>query len=70
MEEYFSKNDVRFVAVTDGIDTYGDNINKIEQVDKDIININKNFDNLYMDKINGILQEEDYIRIAKKLDLI
>lgn len=44
-------------------------INEIEQVDKEIININKNFDNLYIDKINGILQEEDYIRIAKKLDL-
>ena len=40
---------------------------KIEQINKEIFNINNNLDKMYIDKLNNILQEEDYIRIAQKL---
>jgi len=42
--------------------------NKIEQIDKAIFEINNNIDKMYMDKLNGILQEQDYIRVSKKFD--
>ena len=40
---------------------------KIEQVDKAIFDINNNLDKMYMDKLRGVLQEEDYIRVSQKL---
>ncbi len=39
---------------------------KIEQLDKLIYEINSNLDNMYMDKLKGILLEEDYIRYSQK----
>lgn len=42
---------------------------KIEQIDKAIFDINNNLDKMYMDKLRGILQEEDYIRVSQKLSL-
>lgn len=42
---------------------------KIEQIDKNILNINNNLDKMYMDKLKGILQNEDYIRVSQKLGL-
>ena len=42
---------------------------KIEQIDKNILNINNNLDKMYMDKLKGILQKEDYIRVSQKLGL-
>lgn len=42
---------------------------KIEQIDKSIFDINNNLDKMYMDKLRGILQEEDYIRVSQKLSL-
>ena len=42
---------------------------KIEQIDKAIFDINNNLDKMYMDKLRGILQEEDYIRVSQKLNL-
>ena len=41
---------------------------KIEQIDKNILNINNNLDKMYMDKLRGILQEEDYIRVSQKFN--
>ena len=42
--------------------------NKIEQIDKAIFEINNNLDKMYMDKLKGILQEEDYIRFSQKFN--
>ncbi len=39
---------------------------KIEQINKVIFDINTNLDKMYMDKLIGILQEEDYVRISQK----
>lgn len=43
-------------------------LNKIEQIDKAIFEINNNLDKMYMDKLKGILQEEDYIRVSQKFN--
>ena len=40
---------------------------KIEQIDKQILDINNNLDKMYMDKLQGIITEEDYVRISNKL---
>ena len=39
---------------------------KIEQLDKVIYEINSNLDKMYMDKLKGVLLEEDYIRYSQK----
>ena len=39
---------------------------KIEQLDKAIYEINNNLDKIYMDKIKGVLLEEEYIRYSQK----
>ncbi len=41
--------------------------NKLLQINKNINEINSNLDKMYIDKLKGVLQEEDYIRISKKL---
>ncbi len=41
---------------------------KIEQIDKAIFDINNNLDKMYMDKLRGILQEEDYVRVSQKFN--
>ncbi len=43
-------------------------INKLSQINKAINEINNNLDKMYMDKLRGVLQEEDYIRVSKKID--
>jgi site-specific DNA recombinase len=40
---------------------------KLEQIDKAILDINNNLDKMYMDKLQGIILEEDYIRVSKKI---
>ena len=40
---------------------------KMEQIDKDIYEINNNLDKMYMDKIQEKILEEDYIRIYRKI---
>lgn len=40
---------------------------KLEQIDKAISDINNNLDKMYMDKLQGIILEEDYIRVSQKL---
>ncbi len=42
---------------------------KIEQIDKAILDINNNLDKMYMDKLRGVLQEEDYVRVSQKFNL-
>lgn len=39
---------------------------KLEQIDKAIFDINNNLDKMYMDKLQGIILEEDYIRVSQK----
>ena len=39
---------------------------KMEQIDRLIFDINNNLDKMYMDKLRGVLQEEDYIRVSQK----
>ena len=39
---------------------------KLEQIDKAIVDINNNLDKMYMDKLQGIILEEDYIRVSQK----
>ncbi|MDO5556355.1 MAG: recombinase family protein [Clostridia bacterium] len=41
--------------------------NKTSQLDKAIFNINNNLDKMYMDKLQGIILEEDYIRVSRKI---
>ena len=41
--------------------------NKLSQVNKVINEINSNLDKMYMDKLRGVLQEEDYVRVSQKL---
>lgn len=43
-------------------------LNKIEQINKAVFEINNNLDKMYMDKLKGILQEEDYIRVSQKFN--
>ena len=40
---------------------------KIMQIDKKICETNNNLDKMYIDKLKGILLEEDYIRCSQKL---
>lgn len=39
---------------------------KVDQIDKAIFDINNNLDKMYMDKLQGIILEEDYIRVSQK----
>lgn len=39
---------------------------KVEQIDKAILDINNNLDKMYMDKLQGIILEEDYIRVSQR----
>ena len=41
---------------------------KIEKIYKAIYEINNNLDKMYMDKLRGILQEQDYIRVSQKFN--
>ena len=40
---------------------------KVDQIDKAIFDINNNLDKMYMDKLQGIILEEDYIRGITKI---
>ncbi len=40
---------------------------KVEQIDKQVLDINNNLDKMYMDKLRRIITEEDYVRISNKL---
>jgi len=42
---------------------------KMEQIDKQVLNINTNLDTMYMDKLRRIITEEDYVRMSNKLTL-
>ena len=42
--------------------------NKLLQIDEAIFDINNNLDKMYMDKLRGVLQEEDYIRVSQKFN--
>ena len=42
---------------------------KLEKIKQTIADINSNLDKMYIDKLKGILQEEDYIRVSQKLSL-
>ena len=42
--------------------------NKLLQIDKSILKINNNLDKMYMDKLKGILKEEDYVRVSQKFN--
>ena len=44
------------------------NKKKLTKIDKAIFEINNNLDKMYMDKLRGILQEEDYIRVSEKFN--
>lgn len=39
---------------------------KVEQLDKAIFDINNNLDKMYMDKLQGIILEADYIRVSRE----
>lgn len=41
---------------------------KIEKIDKSIVDINNKIDKMYMDKLSGILPEEDYIRLSQNFN--
>lgn len=41
---------------------------KIEKIDKAIFDINNNLDKMYMDKLRGVLQEKDYVRVSQKFN--
>ena len=41
---------------------------KIEQIDTNILDINNNLDKMYIDKLKGVLQEDDYIRVSQKFN--
>ena len=41
---------------------------KIEQIDKAILDINNNLDKMYIDKLRGVLQEKDYVRVSQKFN--
>lgn len=43
-------------------------LNKIEQIDRAIFEINNNLDKMYMDKLRRVLQEEDYVRVSQKFN--
>ena len=40
---------------------------EIQQINKEIVITNNNLDKMYIDKLKGILQEEDYIRVSQRL---
>lgn len=41
---------------------------KIENANKEILNINNNIDKMYIDKLQGTILEEDYIRMSQKFN--
>ena len=41
---------------------------RIKQIDKELFKINNNLDQMYIDKLRGILEEENYIRISEKFN--
>ena len=41
---------------------------KLEKINQTIADINNNLDKMYMDKLRGILQEEDYIRVSQRFN--
>ena len=41
---------------------------KIEQINTNILDINNNLDKMYIDKLKGVLQEDDYIRVSQKFN--
>lgn len=49
------------------IDIRGGYKKKIEKIEKMISAMNANLDKMYMDKLRGVLQEEDYIRVSRKI---
>ena len=42
--------------------------NKLSKINKSINEINSDLDKMYMDKLRGVLQEEDYVRVSQKLN--
>ncbi len=57
----YEKYQKKTLDITDGYKK------KIEQIDKQVFDINNNLDKMYMDKLRGIIAEEDYVRISNKL---
>ena len=49
------------------IDSRNIYIKKIEQIEKEIIEVNCNIDKIYMDRLRNVLQEDDYIRISRTI---
>ena len=41
---------------------------KIAQIDKTLSDINNKLEKMYMDRLEGILHEEDYVRISEKFN--
>ena len=41
---------------------------KIAQIDKTLSDINNKLDKMYMDRLEGILHEEDFVRISEKFN--
>ena len=58
---------LNYIQTTGFLKTTGFQKRKIEQIDKTILDINNNLDKMYMDKLQGIILEEDYIRVSQKL---
>ncbi|MCI8761070.1 MAG: hypothetical protein HFJ34_08220 [Clostridia bacterium] len=56
----YQKNQNKTLDIRDGYKK------KLEQIDKAILEINNNLDKMYMDKLQGIILEEDYIRVSQK----
>lgn len=49
------------------LDILGRYKKKIELIDKSILAINNNLDKMYIDKLQGIILEKDYIRVSRKI---
>ena len=58
-EKYQNKN----------VDIRKEYIKEIGKIEKEIIELNNNLDKMYIDKLEGILQEQDYIRVSQKFNL-
>lgn len=50
-------------------DKEGEYKKKVNQINKAILDINNNLDKMYIDKVKGVILEEDYIRVSRKIDI-
>ena len=67
--KYLNKNKVRDSVINNCKNNVNSNEKEIEVLSKDINQINDNLDNIYIDKLNKTITEDQFNRVKSKLEL-